>query len=226
MLQLNNIYHLDCMEGMKAFPDKYFELAIVDPPYGVGNFCQEPRAAKKYNRPWAIDWNDFSPSKEYFNELKRISQKYIIWGENYYKEHLFDKGTIIWDKGNYSGVGSGAELACTNIFDKVVLYQEKWTGFINSENIKGASKIHPCQKPIALYRWLLKNYANPGDKILDTHGGSFSSVIACLEMGFEYIAFEIDEEYYKNGIKRIEAYLSQPKIFTPKQLNGEQLNIY
>lgn len=208
------LLHIDCMEYMAGLPDKAFDLAIVDPPYGVGNFSQNNKKSRPHSRPWAIGWNNETPGQEYFDELKRVSVNYIIWGANYYKPFLWDCGSIIWDKGNASPVGSMAEIACTNLFNRVVIYYEKWTGFINSEQAKELDKIHPCQKPIKLYKSLLKNYAKPGDKILDTHGGSMSSAIACHQMGFDLVLTEIDKDYYEAGVKRYREAIKQQTLFT------------
>jgi site-specific DNA-methyltransferase (adenine-specific) len=212
-MPISEVYNEDCLQGMKRYPDKFFDLAIVDPPYGVGNFAQGKRKKKPHNRNWKIEWNNKTPDEIYFSELLRVSKNYILWGENYYKEFIHDPGTIVWDKGNSSDVGSQAELACTNLFTRVVVYFEQWTGFINSEGIKGTEKIHPCQKPITLYKWLLKNYAKPGDKILDTHLGSQSSRIAAYDMGFHFTGFEIDVDYFNAGNKRFEDFKKQLKLF-------------
>ena len=210
---MTQVFNRDCMEAMKEFPDKFFELAIVDPPYGVGDFAQEPRTNKPFNRDWEIKWNNEIPTHDYFNELIRVSKNQIIWGENYYKKYVTYPGTIVWDKGNNSGVGSSAELATTNLFVRVVMYYEKWTGFVNSENAKGFNKIHPCQKPIALYKWLLKNYAKEGDKILDTHLGSGSSRIAADQMGFDFWGYELDKDYFEASVKRFNQYKAQTVLF-------------
>jgi site-specific DNA-methyltransferase (adenine-specific) len=227
MLELNKIYLMDCMQGMKQFPDKYFELAIVDPPYFSGPekrlFYGKKVSSIGVKRLYKKSSMWHIPTADYFNELERVSKKYIVWGCNYYN-YKFNSGRIVWDKVNDSSDYSDCELAATNIFNHTRIFRFMWNGMLQGSlsdgskmegnKAKNEKRIHPTQKPIQLYKWLLKNYAKPSDKILDTHGGSFSSVIACLEMGFEYIAFEIDEEYYKNGLKRIDQYKSQLKIFT------------
>lgn len=232
MLELNRIYNMDCMEGMKQFPDKYFELAIVDPPYGIGedgrsNHSRSKLAkTKKYNPK---NWDKETPSFEYFDELFRVSKNQIIWGGNYYIKYLKNTPCIIvWDKENGENDFADCELAWSSFSTSVRKFKHRWAGMLQGDMKNKEVRIHPTQKPIALYKWLLKNYAKPGDKILDTHGGSFSSVIACLEMGFEYIAFEIDEEYYKNGLKRINDYKSAPKAdFTKKEQDyPPQINLF
>ena len=189
------------MEGMKQFPDKYFELAIVDPPYGIGEDGGKDRRGK--SKHTKKDWDKNRPNKKYFDELKRVSINQIIWGGNYFVEFIIPKmGWICWDKKLYNSDYSDFELAWTS-FDVGAKI------FIHAKN--GGSRtaaaladiIHPCQKPIKLYEWLLINYAKQGDKILDTHGGSFSSAIACRNAGFEYIVFEIDTEYFIKGKKRM-----------------------
>ena len=213
---MNDFFNEDCMIGMKRYPDKYFELAIVDPPYGIGKFTNEfhtdPKYGKIKNKKKYSDnykWNDKIPSKKYFNELKRISKNQIIWGANYY--NCFENGgSLIWYKGNQTKTISHCEIASLSFQKKVDYININWqSGFFRKtkEDI-----IHPCQKPVQLYRWLLKNYAKKGDKILDTHVGSASSLIACIDMGFEYGGFELDKDYYKAACKRIENYEAQLRM--------------
>jgi len=207
MLELNRLYNMDCMVGMKQFPDKYFELAIVDPPYGIGmdgqkkSICKNPKHNRKLHEK--KDWDNSIPSKEYFKELERVSKNQIIWGANYFVKHL-EKGTkgwIVWDKGQHGLTMSDCELAYSsfNVPTRVVV--------INRVELLKDGTIHPTQKPLKLYKWLLKNYAKPGDKILDTHVGSASSLIACYDMGFEYIGFEIDKDYYEAAQERMRIHM-------------------
>ena len=213
MLEMNKIYNMDCMEGMKQFPDKFFELAIVDPPYGIGmdgqkkSICKNPKHNRKLHEK--KDWDNSIPSKEYFKELERVSKNQIIWGANYFVKHL-EKGTkgwIVWDKGQHGLTMSDCELAYSsfNVPTRVVV--------INRVELLKDGTIHPTQKPLKLYKWLLKNYAKPGDKILDTHVGSASSLIACYDMGFEYIGFEIDKDYYEAAQERMRIHMQQQTIF-------------
>jgi site-specific DNA-methyltransferase (adenine-specific) len=231
MLELNKIYNLDNMEGMSQFPDKYFELAIVDPPYGIGEDGKSNHSRGKMAKPKLYtpkNWDSKPPKVEYFEQLLRVSKNQIIWGANHFISRIpIDSSLwVIWDKMNGENDFADCELAWTSFDSAARLFQFRWAGMLQGNMKDKESRIHPTQKPAALYKWLLKNYANPGDKILDTHGGSFSSVIACLEMGFEYIAFEIDEEYYKNGLKRINDYLKQPKIFKPEPIKVEQSKLF
>lgn len=194
--ELGNLYNCDCMEGMKQFPDKYFELAIVDPPYGIGDKFKGGATGKmNFNEIVSKGWDD-APSKEYFAELFRVSKNQIIWGGNYFglpPTRCF----IMWDKLISEDFSLAmAEMAWTS-FDKLAKIFRMATP-------KDGPKIHPTQKPIQLYKWLLMNYAKQGDKIIDTHTGSASSLIACYDMGFDYIGFEIDKDYFDGAQKRIE----------------------
>jgi site-specific DNA-methyltransferase (adenine-specific) len=196
-------YNMDCMDGMTQFPDKFFELAIVDPPYGIGvdgqkeSICKNPKHNRKEHTNKG--WDTEIPSEQYFRELERVSVNQIIWGGNYFIPYLHEgkKGWVVWDKGQRGLTMSDCELAYssfdvpTRIFTKnrVALLQE--------------GTVHPTQKPIVLYKWLLFNYAKQGDKILDTHVGSASSLIACHQMGFEYWGFELDTDYYKAATERL-----------------------
>jgi site-specific DNA-methyltransferase (adenine-specific) len=198
---ISEVTNEDCMEGMARYADKYFDLAIVDPPYGIGaNKMKRGNAAIK---PDNKQWDNKPPNKFYFDALFRISKNQIIWGGNYFNlppSQYF----AIWDKGEtmygrdfaeceYAWVSSGG----TRIY-KLTPNQ--------------IDRIHPTQKPVALYKWLLHNYAKQGDKILDTHLGSGSSRIAAYEMGFDFTAFELDAEYFEAQEKRYKAHIAQLKL--------------
>ena len=206
-------YNMDCMDGMKEFPDKYFELAIVDPPYGIGIDGQKENINKnpKHNRKLhnQKSWDKHIPNKEYFEELFRVSQNQIIWGANYFVEHLIKghKGWIVWDKGQYDLTMSDCELAYSS-FDCKTRFKT-----LNRVELLKDGTIHPTQKPVALYLWLLNNYANKGDKILDTHVGSASSLIACQKLGFQYVGFELDKDYYDAATKRLNDFKNQISMF-------------
>ena len=206
MLELNKLYNMDCMEGMKQFPDKYFELAIVDPPYGIGiNHNMGRRKGDKRSDYKKVNWDNEIPTAKYFKELYRVSQNQIIWGANYYSMPP-TKSFIVWRKPHISEQMSFSMLEYAwSSFDKTA---KEWIGMSNEED-----RIHPTQKPVKLYEWLLKNYAKPGDKILDTHVGSASSLIACHRSGFQYIGFEIDEDYFKAATERLEAEKAQMSLF-------------
>jgi len=204
LFELNKLYNMDCMEGMKQFPDKYFDLAIVDPPYGLGNKtsqggCNKNSLVKFKQSMSEKRWDDNVPTDEYFEELFRVSKHQIIWGGNYFglpKHRTF----IVWDKMTYIPTMSQVEMAWTSFNSPARLIQ------INSNN---PDRLHPTQKPVALYKWLLMNYAKQGDKILDTHVGSASSLIACYDMGFDYVGYELDKDYYEMACKRLEEHKAQ-----------------
>ena len=217
---MNELYNIDCMDGMKQFPDKYFELAIVDVPYGIGEDGSKNHSRGKLAK--AKDYKPFygndlkAPDADYFNELMRISQNQIIWGANHFISKIpFDSSCwIVWDKNNGDNDFADCELAWTSFKTAVRKFKYTWNGMLQ-ENMKNKEqRIHPTQKPIALYKWLLTNYAKPGDKIIDTHVGSASSLIACHNYGFEYIGFEIDKDYYKAAKERLEAAKNQVSMFS------------
>ena len=200
---------MDCIEYMQQFPDNYFELAIVDPPYGISINMNMGR--KKNKRKNHIDkkWDNESPTIDYFNELFRVSQNQIIWGGNYFPLAL-TKSWIFWDKDVPEGVSfADGELAWTSFDKTLVKAKIKYSGF---QGMDENGKIHPTQKPVSLYRWLLKNYAKPNDKILDTHLGSGSSRIAADMEGFDFYACELDKDYSDASCKRFDDYKKQLKL--------------
>ena len=202
-------YNMDCMEGMKQFPDKYFELAIVDPPYGIGEDGKKNHSrsvlaeAKKYNPK---KWDNKPPDKEYFTELVRVSKNQIIWGANHFISRIpFDSPSwIVWDKQNGDNDFADCELAYTSFKTAVRKYEFRWAGMLQGNMKDKEKRYHPTKKPVALYELLLHNYAKKGDKILDTHVGSASSLIACYNLGFDYVGFELDKDYFDAASKRID----------------------
>lgn len=215
--QLGNkitIINGDCMDYMKNFKDKQFDLAIVDPPYGLGIDGQKQSINNKNpktNRK-AHDfkgWDNSIPSYLYFDELWRVSKNQIIWGANYFVEHINKptKGWIIWYKGQEGLTMSDAELAFSS-FDGATRVVK-----INRVELLKEGTIHPTQKPVKLYKWLLHNYAKQGDKILDTHLGSGSIAIACYYMGFDLVGIEKDKDYFEAACKRIKDNCKQLKLF-------------
>ena len=224
----SGFYNLDCMLGMAQFPDKFFSLAIVDPPYGIGvdgkNVIQNKSGDKNHDYDHTKQWDMATPGSAYFDELKRVSREQIIWGGNYFLDHLgYCKAPIIWDKLNGMSMYADGEMAWTSrgLPRNLRIFKHQWCGaFKDSE--RNAIKIHPTQKPIALYKWLLSNYAKPGDKILDTHVGSASSLIACHQMGFEYWGFELDADYYRAATERlnkVKAQVSMTELIEPPQID-------
>lgn len=205
----NLAFNMDCMEAMKDIPDKHFELAIVDPPYGI-NF-----AKTHTGNGWVVreskSWDKQIPKAEYFKELFRISINQIIWGGNYMVEFLPpSQAWIFWDKGQRDFSLADGELAFTS-FDKAMrVVSISRASFIKER----AAVSHPTAKPIALYKWLLKNYAKEGDKILDTHLGSGSSRIACYDMGFDFTGYELDKEYFDKSVERFNNHIAQQTMFT------------
>jgi len=209
---LSEVYLEDCVTALKRYADNYFDLAIVDPPYGY-----RTEQTKNINfRQNSKDWN-IAPTNEYFNELKRVSKNQIVWGGNYfpYLWNEIQRGFIIWNKDNPVKNFADVEMAWTSFDILPKYYYYAWGGL--ADGIKGRNKIeknvHPTQKPIPLYDWILQNYAKEGDLILDTHLGSGSSRIAAYKGGFNFVGFEIDQEYYEKQEKRFNDFKSQLRLF-------------
>ncbi|MGI5947752.1 MAG: DNA methyltransferase [Lachnospiraceae bacterium] len=213
----------DCLEGMKQYPDKYFDLAIVDPPYFSGPERRKfygrkisPIGVQRFYEPSA-DWK--IPGEEYFRELGRVSKHQIVWGCNYFCYH-FGPGRIVWDKCNGDSSFSDCEIAFCSLHDSVRLFRYMWNGMMQGKSIEegwiqqgnkklNEKRIHPTQKPVNLYRWLIQKYVQPGWKILDTHVGSASSLIALEEAGLDYVGYEIDPERYHAARQRLEEHRAQ-----------------
>lgn len=207
--------NLDCMEGMKRYKDKHFDLAIVDPPYGIGADKAQNNGGEKwgYKKYKDTDWDTSIPEKGYWDELFRISKNQIVWGGNYMTEFLPPRmGWIVWDKGQRDFSLADGELAWTS-FNKALRIFEMSRGEMLAKNNKEGGRFHPTQKPVKLYKWLLHNYAKKGDLILDTHVGSASSLIACYDMGFDAVGFELDKDYYEASKKRLEKFMAQGRFF-------------
>jgi len=202
------LYNMDCMDLLKDTPDKFYDLAIVDPPYGIEiNISMGRRKGDKKSNYHKFAGNDKEiPTAEYFDQLFRVSKNQIIWGGNYMIEHLYASSCwLMWDKGFSEDV-------------TFAQFELAWTSFKSSakkfdKHPNQLNRIHPTQKPINLYKWLLHNYAKQGDKILDTHAGSFSIGIACDDMGFDLTATELDKDYFEAAVKRFRTYKSQGKLF-------------
>jgi site-specific DNA-methyltransferase (adenine-specific) len=208
-----NITNEDNMELMSRYPDGYFDLAIVDPPYGLGYRLLKggTKGGMGTMRNLADEkvttWDDKIPPPEYFTELQRVSKNQIIWGGNYFLDYLGKTdGFVVWDKMNGTNPMSDAELAWQNIKGTTRMF--RWHHFSGERT----TKMHPTQKPIQLYKWLLTNYANEGDKILDTHLGSGSIAIACHDLEYDLTACELDTEYYDAAMKRINNHKKQLKL--------------
>ena len=213
------LYNLDCMDAMKEFPDKFFDLAIVDPPYGIGesgrkNHTRSKMAiSKKY--PAFAGNDEKPPDAGYFKELFRVSKNQIIWGANHFISRIpYDSHCwIVWDKDNGNTDFADCELAWTSFNTAVRKFKYKWQGMLQENMAAKEERIHPTQKPVALYTWLLNKYAKPGFKILDTHVGSASSLVACHRAGLECWGFEIDKFYYDKAKERLKREMAQQRLF-------------
>jgi site-specific DNA-methyltransferase (adenine-specific) len=206
-------YNMDCLAAMREMPDKAFDLAIVDPPYGLGQRTTSGGSLKNSQTRFIDElkskkWDDVTPSPEYFYELFRVSVNQIIWGGNYFGLPAH-RTFVVWDKMTYIQTMSQIEIAYTSFDSPARLVK------INSND---TNRLHPTQKPIALYKWLLQNYAKQGDRILDTHLGSGSSRIAAYDMGFDFTGYELDTEYFDAMNKRFAAHISRPAMFAPEQM--------
>jgi len=216
------IHNMDCMEFMKGCEDNQFDLAICDPPYfdgpqkkgyykgtkqlmDVGNY-------KDLQKTWEI------PDQVYIDELKRVSKNQIIWGINYFK-CICEGGRIVWVKGDEGSPFSMADIAYHSFYNRIDLFKCLWSGFWKDKKTKGEKRIHPTQKPVDLYEWILMKYAKKGDSILDTHGGSLSIAVATNKHGFDLTACELDEDYFNNACERIKNESSQVDMFT--EINNE-----
>lgn len=208
------------MSLMARYPDKHFDLAIVDPPYGLGDFRNRGRNKGKFNFiPKSehifdnIQWNDSVPDAGYFSELFRVSKNQIIWGANYYWEHIPFRGAIVWNKKQPLSSISQADIAACSLHNKVAYFEYLWAGVMRQKQEKyDTSRIHPCEKPVSLYKWLLNSYASPGNTILDTHLGSGSIAIACHDLGYALTACEKDERYFRAMKDRLQKHTRQMAI--------------
>lgn len=205
------LYNADCMEIMRTMPDSTFDLAIVDPPYGIG--AGKGRSGPGYIIRESKDWDEKTPNAEYFSELFRVSKNQIVFGANYMTDYLPPSmGWIVWNKGQRNFTLADGELAWTS-FKRALRIFDFARGSATNEDMKSGGKIHPTQKPISIYKWILDRYAQPGDTILDTHLGSGSSAIAAHDGGFEFTGIEIDPEYYTGAQQRLIDHQMQQKLF-------------
>ena len=212
------IMNVDCMEYMRTLPDKFFDLAIVDPPYGIGMDRGKIGidGTAKANNYLKKDWDGFAPTHEYFNELTRVSKNQIIWGANHFADALPCPKSpcwIVWDKEKVGGLFADSELAWTSFKTVVRNFKYQWHGMLQGDMKNKEARIHPTQKPIKLYEWILTNYAKPGQTIFDSHMGSGSSAIAANNLGFEYVGCELDEDYYNAACERIAKHAQQERLF-------------
>lgn len=227
MLELNQCYNMDCMKGVAQFPDKFFDLAVVDPPYYSGPERRGYYGSKVskigVHRDYPVSPVWEIPGRAYFDELRRVAKHYIVWGCNYFN-YEFAPGRIVWDKCNKGSSFSDCEIAATDLFSSVRLFRYMWNGMLQGKSVAeghimqgnkklNEQRIHPTQKPVALYDWIFQKYAAPGCRVLDTHLGSGSSRIAAYEAGVDFIGFEIDQTYYAAEEQRFLDYTSQTSMF-------------
>jgi site-specific DNA-methyltransferase (adenine-specific) len=207
----------DCMDLMREMPDNHWDLAIIDPPYGIGedglknhSRCKVAKATKYTPK----NWDKSTPSLDYFLELKRVSKNQIVWGANHFIQNIPNCNSscwIVWDKDN-SGDFADCELAFTSFKSAVRKFTWRWNGMLQQDMKNKEQRIHPTQKPVALYNWLLHNYAKPGDRILDTHLGSMSIAIACHYKGFHLTGTELDKDYFTAGVERVKKETAQMEL--------------
>lgn len=218
---MNVVHNCDCMEFMKEIPDKHFDLIVTDPPYGIKanhnrtGFMNHTISQNADNKSWD---NERMPV-EWVEQIFRISKKRIIWGYQYYSDLLpATTGMIVWDKKNGASVFSDGEAAFQDIKDSLRFFRYKWIGLFQ-ENMKNPEKrIHPTQKPVALYKWILENYAKPGWKIFDSHVGSGSIRIACHDLGFDFTGCELDVDYWNAQEKRYQEHIKQTELFSKTEI--------
>ena len=236
MCPMTKTYNMDCMEYMRALPDHAFDLAVVDPPYYSnaysiitpgGNLSTTGIERRKYDMP---HWTP--PSQEYFDELFRISKNQIIFGINYFPINP-GWGRIVWDKCKDNGTDfSDCEIAYCSLIKHVKIFRFLWNGMLQGKPNDGTKaqgnkalneiRIHPTQKPVALYRWIFKEFAKCSDKIIDTHLGSQSSRIAAYDAGLDFVGIEIDPNYYKLGEERFASHASQLNLFLKENDNRQK----
>ena len=233
---ISEAYNIDCMEYMKSLPDNAFDLAIADPPFFSGpdrsNFYGQQVSVTGVKR---IDYGRSEhweiPTETFYEEICRVSKNQIIWGINYFNFKDVPVGRIVWNKCNNSSTFSDCEIASCSMINSVRMFTYMWNGMLQGKSISNGDvpqghqamkekKIHPTQKPIALYSWLLKKFAKHGDRILDTHLGSGSSRIAAYELGYDFVGCEKDKVHFKKEEERFREYISQMRLFTSEELNS------
>lgn len=212
-----NIYLGCSLEAMKSMKDNEYDLAVVDPPYfsafGKENYTGSDYSTTGIKRQHkkSIHWE--IPSDLYFKELLRVSKNQIVWGVNYYAQYIPHVGRIVWDKKNDTSTFSKCEIASHSFGVRVDMFRYTWNGMIQEDMKNKENRIHPCQKPVALYQWIYEKYSKPGMKILDTHLGSGSSAIAAWDMGLDFDGWELDAEYHANALSRFQEHTRQGKLF-------------
>ncbi len=225
---MNKLLLIDCMDYMRACKDNAFDLAIVDPPYGIGMVQSGLHGGIRKNiyKKWKNEsvtnyelknWDKNIPEKDYFRELERVTINYMMFGGNYFIEYLKNKHSIIvWDK-KTSGHITDGEIIFDTFNHSLKIFEYLWNGFSTQKN-NVAKRIHPTQKPVALYKWLLKNYAKPGDKLFDSHSGSGSFRIAAHDLGFDLVSCELDPDYCRDNEVRFQRHIQQIDLFKPEEI--------
>jgi site-specific DNA-methyltransferase (adenine-specific) len=209
----------DNMALMSRYEDNYFDLAIIDAPYGIGESSNDNKSRSKLGKSKDYgfkNWDDNAPNKDYFIELKRVSKNQIIWGANHFIENIPKANSscwVVWDKQNGNNDFADCELAYCSFKTAVRMTSIRWHGMLQHDMKNKEVRIHPTQKPVKLYEWLLMNYAKKDDKIFDTHLGSGSIALACHNLDYDLTACELDKEYYDASIKRIKDHISQQRLF-------------
>ena len=227
---ISQTFNEDCMDLMRRYPDKYFDLAVVDPPYGIGEDGKSNHSRGKRARPKKYtpkSWDKKPPTSDYFYELKRVSKNQIVWGANYFIESIPNASSsswVVWDKENGENDFADCELAWTSHSTAVRKFAYRWAGMLQGNMKNKEHRIHPTQKPVKLYEWIYANYAAPGMKVLDTHLGSGSNRIAAHKAGIHFVGCEIDKEYFEAQEKRFAQYLAQPPLFDLTQTLTNQHN--
>ena len=220
---ISRVHNCDCMEFMRGVPDGFFELAIVDPPYGIGDTTTSAGNKKRKTKHKRVKWNKEIPDEDYFFHLERISKNQIIWGANYFYPFIKVPGRIIHYKDPKQNLDNNkirfcaADIASQSFYKRIEVFKYNWygnnqNGIPNFKNEGPDARIHPTQKPIALYKWILKKYAKPGNKIFDSHLGSQSSRLACWDAGLDFWGCELDKDYFEAGCKRFDNHIKQLKL--------------
>jgi len=216
-MNMINLHNIDCMKALKEMQNNHFDLAIVDPPYGInadkknsGKKLQSKKSSSLSKDYGSQIWDNSIPDEDYFIELKRVSKRQIVWGANFFN---LQGGMVYWHKRVTMPTYSQGELAWLSWQNKIDFVDIAWHGMIQHDMKNKEQRIHPTQKPVKLYEWLLMNYSKEGDKILDTHLGSGSIAIACHNLGFDLEGYELDKEYFEAAKKRLEQHQAQKRLF-------------
>lgn len=216
----SEVFNVDCLEYMQTVPDKFFDLAVVDPVYGdlvtKGGYMANTSSVMAKNKDYHISlWSQNKTGKKYFDELFRVSKNQIVFGGNYFVEevNLNSSCWIVWNKENGQNDFADCELAWTSFKTAVRIFNFRWQGMLQGDMKNKEHRIHPTQKPVALYDWIFKNYAKAGDKIFDSHLGSQSSRISAHKAGLDFWGTELDPQYFQAGCERYEKFISQLNLF-------------